>query len=114
MKKKVEVSDIKMLLDLINELKYKLSTSTWDEFDNIISFVEDRLLKVEQEEKNEYKRVIYGMMKAATTEEENKRLYNMYKEIDVIFDSNKGDSPIERRASRMLEILEKMEEYGIK
>lgn len=113
MKKKVDVSDIKTLLDLIESLKYKSHAGSWDDFDNIISFIEDRILKVEQEEKNEYKRVIYKMMKEATTEEDNKKLYCMYQDIDIIFDSNKNGSPVEKKASRMLEILEKMEEYGI-
>lgn len=113
MKKVVEISDIKILLGLIEKLKYKCNTSNWDEFNNIIDFIEERILKVEQEEKNEIKKAIYKKLRK-TTGEENKKFYQLYCEIDEIFDSNKCESKEERKALRMLELLEKMEEYGIK
>lgn len=113
MKKMVEVSHIRILLEMIEKLKYKSHVSSWDEFNNIIDFIEERILKVEQEEKNELKKAIYKRMKK-TTGEENKKLYKLYHEIDKIFDSSKYESREERKALRMLEFLEKMEEYGIR
>jgi len=114
MKKMVEVSDIKKLLNMIETLKYDLSTNCWSEFDKIIDFIEQHILKVDQDEKNEFKRLVYRKMKEASTEEENKKLYKLYKEIDVIFDKYQSSvSSVENRASRMLEILERLEEYGV-
>jgi|GEM_PF-2793255 succinate dehydrogenase flavin-adding protein (antitoxin of CptAB toxin-antitoxin module) len=114
MKRLVEISDIKILLNLIEKLKFKSNTNVWNEFDNIIDFIEDNILKVEQEEKNQFKRAIYKRMKE-TKGEENKNLYKLYHEIDDIFNyANKYKSKDERKAIRMLELLEKIENYGIK
>lgn len=95
---------------MVESLKYRSHTDSWNEFDNIISFIEERILQIEQEEKNEYKRIIYKKMKE-TTGEENKKLYKLYHEIDDVF--SKYDSSIESKTERMLEILEKMEAYGV-
>jgi len=105
LKKLVEVKDIQKLSTMLDELKFSLPTSLWDKVDNIISFVDGNIARKNQSDKNEFKRAIYQRMKAAPTEELNKKWYSLYKRLDSIFEEDKEKDAIEQSQDRLSELL---------
>lgn len=90
-KKLVFREDLKYVLDELFEINLMAPSHLHDKIESLITFIDTKVLESDKELVNEAKRAFYESMKKSKSPEENKKYYNMYKDLNNLLPDCNND-----------------------
>lgn len=84
-KQLVECDDLVYLESELFNIKLQAPVNLQGRIEELINYVNEKIIQTDRNTKNEFKRVIYKRMKEAPTPEESKEWHDFYKRLDETF-----------------------------